>query len=164
MLLWQVQGTRHMFGKDTIPWHAREKTQYWDSVMFKRRHNTVIYSRQDTNTVVCSREDTIVQVGLGDIQGKTQYHGVFEGRHNTVMCSREDTVSGLDDVQEKTQNRDVFERRHKCRDMSEGGHSIGTRHCSREDTIQWYVRGQTQYIRGKTQYRDKLERRHSIET
>jgi len=121
-------------------------------MMFKRRHNTVMYSREDTNAVICPREDTVS--GLGIVQEKTQYsdmfegrHNIFEGRHNTVTSSREDTVLKLSNVQEKTQYREMFERRHNIR----------TWYCSREDTITWHVRG-------KTRYRDTLERRHSIGT
>ena len=66
-------------------------------VIFERRHNTVI----------CSREDTVS--GLSNVQEKTQYHDIFAGRHKTVTYSRQDTVSGLGNVQENTQYRDIFE-------------------------------------------------------
>ena len=80
--------------------------------MFKRPHNTVI----------CSREATIS--GLGNVPGKTQYHGMFEGRHNTVISSREHTVLGLD--------------------MFKGRHNSVI--CSRQDTVLGLsnVQGKTQ--------------------
>ena len=76
---------RHMIAtqqcsrEDIIPWHDRGKTQYWDSVMFKGRHNTVKRWRQDTWSRLRNVQRKILQC---EVQGKTHHPDIFGERHS----------------------------------------------------------------------------------